>query len=182
MFIRLAMGLLALTLVSCAKLEPESEAQPVENVAELPDQEIFGAAVRYTRDGFRRLAIAAPRIVRYDARRLLVMEGGIAVDFYDTEGRHQARMTAREGEMLELANRVWARGNVVVVSDSGMVLRTEELRYEPDLESILTESFVTIITPQDSLSGYGKSAAPDLTDWELKRTSGATWRELERRK
>jgi len=39
-----------------------------------------------------------------------------------------------------------------------------------------------VITQNDSLSGYGFSSAPDLNDWVITNTSGATWREVESRK
>jgi len=174
--------LLVILCCACTKVDIPPPAPVSSGGPGFPDQEVFGATTYYTKDGQRRLTVLAPHISRFDNRRLLMMDGGITVHFFDQNGVHSAVMTAKEGEMLELANRVWVRGNVIVKSDSGMVLRAEELRYDPDLGRILTDGFVTIITTQDSLAGYGFSSATDLSDWEIKRSSGATWRKTEQKK
>ncbi len=170
---------LLILLTACSKQDTPPVVATSAGGPGYPDQEVFGATTYYTKDAQRRLIIYAPHISRFDSRRLLVMDGGITVHFFDQNGEHRAKMTAKEGELLELANRVWVRGNVVVNSDSGMTLRTEELKYDPDIGRILTDGFVTIITPQDSLAGYGFSSSVDLVDWEIKRTSGATWRKAD---
>lgn len=145
-----------------------------------PDQELFGAIIRLTQEDRPRLTIRAPHISRFEAGRTMLLDGGIKTDFFDNQGNHKAVLTAEEGEVIEGVNRFTARGRVVVVSDSGVVLRGEELHFEETARRIESDGFVTIISAQDSLAGYGFSAAPDLTEWEIKNTSGATWRAVQR--
>ena len=62
-----------------------------------------------------------------------------------------------------------------------MVLLADELYYEQNIDRVMSDGFVTVITQNDSLSGIGFSSAPDLSDWVVMNTSGTTWRKMERR-
>jgi len=167
-----------IVLTGCAKIDTmESSDTPEEDA---PNLEIFGATVLVTRGDKPMFRIEAPRISRLEQKQLMLFDGGIRVDFFDRDGRHSAVMTSAEGEVLETTNLLTARGNVIVKSDSGMVLLTEELYYEQDVDRVITDGFVTVITENDSLSGVGFSAAPDLSDWVIMNTSGTTWRKMEK--
>lgn len=175
--------LTALCLISvagCGKNEPPIPVTTAVAGSGYPDQELFQSVIRLTLEDRPRLTLVAPHISRFESKNLMIINGGIRADVFDLEGIHTAVLTADEGEILEGVNRLIARGHVVVVSDSGFVLKGDEIEYDPDIGRIISEGFVTITSPNDSLSGYGFSSAPDLSDWEIKNTSGATWRELER--
>ncbi len=165
---------------SCSRKESVLPVTAFAGGAGFPDQELFQAVVRLTIEDKPRLILIAPHLTRFEAQILLIIDGGVRADMYDGFGKHTALLTADEGEVVEGVNRLAARGHVVVVSDSGTVLRGDEIEYNPEIGRITSDGFVTITSPTDSLSGYGFSAAPDLTDWEIKNTSGATWRNLER--
>jgi len=172
--------ILPLFIVAC---HPKENLLPIvafSGGAGFPDQELFQATIRFTLEDRPRLVLIAPHLSRFEAQNLLIVDGGIEADMFDLEGRHAGKLTSDEGEVVEGVNRLIARGHVVVVSDSGTVLRGDEIEYNPDVGRILSDGFVTITSPTDSLSGYGFTAAPDLTDWEIKNTSGATWRKTER--
>lgn len=171
---------LTLLVWGCKKEESTALQVTVDSVANAPDQELFGSVIRLTRDGRPRLTLRAPHLNRYEGSRLLALDGGIRADFYDEFGVHQAVLTAERGEIIEGVNKLSASGRVYVKSDSGIVLRSEELQYEDAVGRIETPGVVTVVSEQDSLAGYGFSSAPDLTDWVIKNTSGATWRSFER--
>ena len=139
----------------------------------VPDNELFVATVRFSRAGQPRFDIHADRITQ-DNRSRVTHFDGVRADFYNHDGGHSALLTAREGLALEAEERLVARGSVVVKSDSGLVLRTEELNYDRRRERVHADGFVTVVTRDDSLSGYGFNAAPDLSDWSIENTSGTT--------
>lgn len=166
-----------LVLFSCSNWGGNSSSSPpISSQPPRPDQEIYGAQVTYTKDGMLRLKVRSPVIYRYEDAHKVLMVGGIEAHFYDLEGRHQAQLSAGEGELWELTDRVVVRNRVVIISDSGTLLRTEEIRFDPELNLILADGSVTIITPNDSLTGVGFSSSPDLRSWELKQLSGETRR------
>jgi len=177
---RLSALLLATIAVGCAKLDQPLPTTNEAAGAGFADQELYGVVIRLTQEERSRLTLRAPHLRRFDTQRLMLLDGGIMADFYDNLGAHRAILTANEGEIVEGVNKLSAKGNVIVRSDSGMVLRSEELHYDQAVGRIEADDFVTLVTPFDSLAGYGFSSAPDLTDWEIKNTSGATWRRLER--
>ncbi len=182
---RLKLQSLALTsiiylLVSCTKKESALPVISSGGGSGFPDQELYQAVVRLTLEDKPRLTLIAPHLSRFEAQNLLIIDGGLKADVFDAYGKHTAVLTSDEGEIVEGANRLIARGHVVVVSDSGIVLKGDEIQYDPDIGRIVSDGFVTITSPSDSLSGYGFTAAPDLTDWEIKNSSGATWRNVER--
>jgi len=174
------LALLTTTMIGCAKLDPPLPTMDDVAGAGYADQELYGAVIRLTQEDRPRMTLKTQRLRRYDAQRLMLLERGVHADFYDNNGLHRAVLTSDEGEIVEGSNRLSAKGHVVVTSDSGMVLKSEELHYDQAVGRIESDGFVTMTTPYDSLSGYGFTSAPDLTDWEIKNTSGATWRRLER--
>ncbi|MCF7811436.1 LPS export ABC transporter periplasmic protein LptC [bacterium] len=167
--------ILLLSSLGCTDLEPPQTVSDDDEV-QLPELELYSASVRYTRCDKPMFVIDAPKISRFEIKQKLHFEGGIKVDFYDRDGIHNAIMTSNEGEVMERQNKLVARGNVVVKSDSGLVLLTDELYYIQQENRIISNTYVTVITDNDSLSGVGFSASPDLNDWVILNTSGTTWR------
>ncbi|MDP8228458.1 MAG: LPS export ABC transporter periplasmic protein LptC [Candidatus Electryoneaceae bacterium] len=168
-------------VIGCARNE-EPQIQIGQSVIDkIPDQELFDAMVRYDKAGQSRFTLQAARIARFDGLAEIKMDGGIQVDFFDKDGSHTAVLTALKGELLEREDQMIARENVIVRSDSGFVLRTEYLFYDQQIERVMSDSFVTIITPHDSLSGHGFNASPNLNDWTIENPSGTTWRRPQRR-
>lgn len=164
-------------LAGCTPLEPLPPASTAPDT--LPRMEIFGARVHFSRAGQTRFVLRAGRIRQFADRSRLDFEDSVRVDFYHPDGGHAARLTARRGEVRADGALLRAWGDVLVRSDSGLVVRTEELAYDRHREKVFTEEFVTVVTPDDSLSGYGLEASPDLSDWVIKNTSGATRRRRE---
>jgi len=159
----------------CTKVDTRESIQKES----LPELELFGATVYVTRGQQRLFNIEAPHISRFELKQLMQFSGGIRVDFFDNDGNHSAVLTADKGDIYEGTNRLEARGNVIVNSDSGMVLLADELYYTQDNNRVISDGFVTVITDNDSLSGRGFSSAPDLSDWVILNSSGTTWRKLE---
>ena len=166
-----------LMLGNCTEFETPENLEPQEKA----DVELFDAEVEVTRAAKPIFRIKAPHVSRFESRELMIFDGGIEVDFYDRMGNHNAILTSDEGTVQEKTNRLDVKGNVVVKSDSGMVLLADELYYEQNVDRVMSDGFVTVITQNDSLSGVGFSSAPDLSDWIVMNTSGTTWRKVEKR-
>ena len=143
-----------------------------------PDAVLYEAIVTYTNANLKKFDVSAPEIQRFDTNDLLMLNGGIKVNFYDSFGRHSGILTADSGEVVESKQHLLARGNVIVHSDSGYSLYSDTLFYDPTAKQIRSDGFVTIIGPADSLSGYGFQASPDLSDWEIRNSGGVTRRRI----
>jgi hypothetical protein len=69
-------------------------------------------------------------------------------------------------------NNLIAYGEVQVVSDSGVVLETQELRWDNEKQKIISEVAVRFSTQTDTLLGDSFISDPDLTDYEIKNARG----------
>lgn len=174
--IRFTILVSVLTLCGCAQLEESSSGS--STIEGFPDQELYSATIRFTQAGQPRFNVKAEQILRFEINDLILLRGNVEVDLFNGFGEHTALITADEGDVIEKDKQLIARGNVVVRSDSGMVLYADTLYYNRDVDRVISDGFVIMVSPQDSLAGYGFSAAPNLDDWEIKNTSGATWRRL----
>jgi len=99
------------------------------------------------------------------------------IDFFDTEGEHNSKLTSVNGRLNEATNDIEAFGNVVVISDTGITLQTERLRWDNNIEKIISNEFVTIITAdQDTFFGKGFESDQNLNNWRILDFSGKTSR------
>ncbi|MFH1214714.1 MAG: LPS export ABC transporter periplasmic protein LptC [Candidatus Neomarinimicrobiota bacterium] len=152
------------------------ETTPTER--QYPDQEIWNSAITLTKDGKKRAIVHSAHLTKYNDRAFINMDTDVAVDFYNEEERHLSHLTSQTATVNENTNDLFAKGNVVVVSDSGLTLLTEEMRWDHRKERILSEVFVTFVTPEDSLTGVGFESDSDLKNWVIFKPSGVTNREM----
>jgi len=160
----------------CSDLELQSVEDGYEKP---PDVELFGAKIYFSNADKIQLSLYAPHISRYENTDQLLLEGGIKAQRFNSAGKETDWLTSLSGEVFEREQRLMAYGNVVVQSDSGIVLYADTLTYDPKIDKVISDGFVIIVTQTDSISGYGFRAASDLSNWEIKNTSGVTWREIE---
>ena len=105
------------------------------------------------------------------------MSGGIKVDFYKN-GMPGSYLTAEEGEVLRDGNELRANGNVVLETDSGMVIYTPRLNWTRSDGMIHSDTSVTIVTQWDTLQGTGLIASEDLNYRRILHPTGVSRRNL----
>lgn len=143
-----------------------------------PDQEIWQPIITLTKDGRKRALVQAGHLVKNSHQAHVNMDNQVAVDFFDSNERHMSHLTADRALVYENSNDFLAQGNVVVVSDSGLTLYTEEVKWEHRREKIVSETFITLVTEQDTLYGVGFESDSDLKNWVIFKPSGVTNREI----
>jgi LPS export ABC transporter protein LptC len=157
---------LLFSLSGCRQEEPPRTGEG--SFDDMPEQVIENMEVTFTEEGRRTGVLRADSVAIYEQGR--VKEGRrVQVDFYDRQGEHVSTLTALEGNYDSEAEEVLARGNVVVISDDGVRLETEELSWTKETNRITTDAFVTITKGQDQVSGYGLSTDPQLEDFHILR-------------
>ncbi len=149
-----------------------------QTAAPRPDQESWNATIIITRDGRPVARIWAVYLASYNKAHKTELRDSVVADFFDSRGRHASRLTAEEGTIFQKMQNFVARGHVVVVSDSGVVLRTEELHWDKQRQKIHSELPVTFTTPTDTLIGDRFISDPDLTHYEIYNARGVTRRLL----
>lgn len=165
-----------LSVAGCQSFhQPESPKAP-EKIAE---QEGWNSTVTVTRSGKPSAVIRFQHMQKFGKERVVQFDNGVVVDFYNNEGQHTSNLVAQEGKMHENSGDVEALGNVVVVSDSGITLFTEHLRWNNRREKIVSEEFVTIATPAgDTLYGHGFESDQLLQNWVILKPTGVSSKKL----
>lgn len=154
-----------------------------ENVIEseervYPDQESWNTTIMLTKNGQKRALVLAGHLTKNNNEALIMMDDSVDVDFFNAEQSHLSHLTAQQAQVNENTNDLLASGNVVVVSDSGVTLYTEELRWDHQRERIVSEVFITFVQDQDTLTGIGFESDSDLKNWIIRKPSGVTERKI----
>lgn len=153
-------------LFGCQKEKPPRLAN--DDFQDAPEQIIENMEVTFTEQGRRTGVLKADSVAIY--RQGKVKKGKkIQVDFYDQEGQRVSTLTAISGTYDSKAEEIEAQGDVVVVSDDGVRLETDVLRWRKKTNRIFTNAFVKIIRGNNSVSGYGLDTDPRLEDLHIQR-------------
>jgi LPS export ABC transporter protein LptC len=169
--ISLIILLSAILLVSCTKIEEEQSTSSLDQ-ARIPDQESWKSVITMTKDGKKFAEVWAGYIAFYSEQGKTFLRDSIHADFFDRNGIHNSTLTADSGIVFSQTNNLIAYGEVKVVSDSGVVLETRELRWDNEKQKIISEVAVRFSTQVDTLLGDSFVSDPDLTNYEIKNARG----------
>ena len=164
-------------IISCHK----NEENKIANLAktEFPNQEGWNSTMTSTNDGILNAVIRYGHMQRFKKRKVVEFDSGIKIDFYDEKGKHTSKLTSNKGKLDEATNDIEAIENVVVVSDSGINLKTEQIWWNNSLEKVITDKFVTITTVKnDTFYGYGFESDQYFNNWAIRKISGKAGRGL----
>lgn len=167
-FLQTILLMLALLIMSCSR----EESVPVDSgkSRKLPDQEIWDFQAKSTVNGKLEALINAGHMQRYSREELMLFDSGVQVDFFDENGEHASVLTSDNGEYNAQTEDVKAIGNVVVVSDSGITLYTEELFYYRKTDQIISNTKVKVETEEGHiLHGYGFQSDAQMNKWQIIR-------------
>ncbi len=168
--------LLIVLTAACEAIPDESEFQV--NISDRPNQEGWDSEVIVTRDGVTEMILKYHHMLRWDQRQQTSFSGGLTIDLYE-KGTHTAVLTSDSGMMRPSANEMVAVGNVVVISDSGVSLRSRKLFWDEPLKKVRAEGFVQITTQEDTLYGYDFESDRDLKNWKIKRAYGQSAKDVD---
>ncbi len=158
-------------LISCSEQRVKPKVISIKT-RELPDQESFNSKVVFSDSGIVKAILRAGHISVYSSRNETLLDGGIVVDFYDKDGNHTSILTADRGRVDDITQDLYAFGNVIARSDSGVVLKTEELKWINSRRKIVSDKYVEITSPTEEIRGYGLESDQSLKDYVIFRVSG----------
>jgi LPS export ABC transporter protein LptC len=139
---------------------------------DLPTQESWNATITFTDSGRVTGILRAGYIASYAQRNITLLDSSIIVDFFDQQQRHTSTLTAERGKVFDLTHDFEATGNVVVVSDSGTTLKTEQLFWTNTTQRVHTEAFVEITSPTEHIRGHGLESDQRLEHYRIFKVTG----------
>jgi LPS export ABC transporter protein LptC len=142
--------------------------------AVLPTQESWNSTVTFFDSGTVRAVLKAGHISVYENSKQTLLDGGVHLDFFDEYGRHSSVLTSESGKADESTNNLEAIGNVVVTSDSGVVVRTQHMYWDNKRQKIYSDDFVRITSPKETLQGAGFESDQNLHNYRIFKVSGSS--------
>ena len=154
----------------------EEKVKPtVTNAAitqDFPTQESWNTTITMTDSGKLASILRAGHISSYADKQYTVFDSNVVVDFYDDQEHHTSVLTSRTGKVDDMTHDLEAHGNVVVVSDSGTTLRTEDLYWNNRTKKVYTPAFVDIVSPTEHIQGHGFESDRGLHNYSIFKVTG----------
>ncbi|MCK5125229.1 MAG: LPS export ABC transporter periplasmic protein LptC [candidate division Zixibacteria bacterium] len=176
-FIRIIANVLAcigiFVFIGCgSKGEPMNESVEAVFDSIQPDQITSNAHIYLYKAGRKTTDLTADEI-----RQFTKLDSSIATNlyvlFFDSTGERVSTLIARNGYIREKDNFLAVSDSVVLIGEDSVKLITEYLEWDSEKDSIMTDSFVTIIrNNSDTLTSYGMQSDPTLKNISFKKASG----------
>ncbi len=167
-----------LLVLSCSTSDNQKAGTTPETKS-YPDQESWNATMFITREGKTIGHLKAAHVQKFTKKNITLLDGGIQVDFYNEKGRHTSVLTSDGGEVMDATQDMTAYGHVVVVSDSGLTLHTDTLKWNNKKQKIYSKnSIILTTTKHDTLYGDGFVSDPDLANYEITNPRGKSSKSL----
>jgi LPS export ABC transporter protein LptC len=168
---RRALVVFVLAVAACSsKKEPPVAAH--SPLADSADQVMYGASFVLTDKGLSRAQMQGDTLYFFDDNSRIESENP-HMTFFTATGAKDAVLTSRHGTSNTRTNNMVARGNVVVVSEDGRRLTTEELIYNQQKNEISSDSAFVLTEPDRRLEGIGFRSDPNMKNIQiLKGVSG----------
>ena len=165
------MGILAITAAAACTQKKQPPVATHSPLADSADQVMYGARFRLTDNGISHAEMQADTLYFFDDNTRIEAENP-DVTFFTATGQKDAVLTARRGTSNTRTNNMIARKNVVVVSEDGRRLTTEELIYNQQKNEISSDSAFVLTEPNRRLEGIGFRSDPNMKNIQILK--GAT--------
>jgi LPS export ABC transporter protein LptC len=163
------MALLVLAVLAACGGEgtapPRTSGSPMADSA---DQMMFGVSTLLTDRGVLNAELEADTAFFFDENTRIELRV-IKLTFYTRTGERNSVLTGREGTYNTRQSQMEARGNVVVVSEDGRRLTTEQLRYDQVKNEISSDSAFVLTEPGRRLEGIGFTSDPNMNNVRVNR-------------
>ena len=158
---------LILYLSGCTKekVKPQVDSSLVQD--ELPDQESWNSKIFFTDSGKTRAILDAGHLRVYAGTNETILDSNVRVDFFNTNEIHTTTLTSRRGRVDENTNNLFAYDSVVVINDSGVVITSEEMMWRNKDRKIISDKYVTIISPKEKIEGFGFQSDEGLHNYVI---------------
>lgn len=133
---------------------------------ELPSQESWNSIVTFSDSGKVSAILYAGHLKKFDDKRETYLDQNIKVEFYDKKEVHTTTLTSIKGRVDETTNNLYAIDSVVVSSDS-VTIKTDEMMWRNKDGKIVSDKFVTVISPKEKIQGYGFESDQSLRNYVI---------------
>lgn len=137
-------------------------------MADSADQMMFGISTLLTDRGVLNAELESDTAFFFDENTRIELRG-VKLTFYTRTGERNSVLTSREGTYNTRQSHMEARGTVVVVTEDGRRLTTEQLRYDQIRNEISSDSAFVLTEPGRRLEGVGFTSDPNMNNVRVNR-------------
>lgn len=167
---------LAFLVYSCSDQKVKPSIDPSLNVEELPAQESWDATIFFSDSGRTTAILKAGHLQMFSESQETLLDEGVKVDFYNEEEIKTTTLTSKRGRVDDATRDLYAMDSVVVESDS-VTIKTDELKWRNSDKKIVSDKFVTIISPKEKIQGYGFESDQHLENYVIYNITYVTRRD-----
>jgi LPS export ABC transporter protein LptC len=160
--------MLVVVILGCGDTdEPAGSSPPGDSAKRVPEQQFFDYRLIESEAGVRQWVLQSDKMLKYAGEKQVNLVT-LQMDFFK-DGEHFSVLTADSGRANLTTKDIHTWGNVVVITDDGRVLETEELFFDNERQLIYNDVFDRFTQDGDVLTGIGLEATPDLEYIEIKQ-------------
>jgi len=152
---------------ACTKEEVKPPVDESVKGGELPVQESWGSTIFFSDSGKTTAILYAGHLSVYEDSKETLLDEGIKVDFYNKNEVKTTPLTSKKGKVDDNTNNLYAIDSVVAVNDSGVVVTTDEMMWRNSDHKIVSDKFVTIESPDETIQGYGFESDQHLRNYVI---------------
>jgi LPS export ABC transporter protein LptC len=134
---------------------------------------MYGARFNLTDQGVMHAQLVADTAYFFDDNTRIELIR-VNVTFFSATGLKNAVLTSRRGTYHTATGLMVGRGDVVVNSEDGRRLRSEELKFDQSRNEISSDSAFVLTEPERRLEGIGFRSDPNLQNVHVLKTLSGT--------
>lgn len=149
-------------------------AEAISENDTLPSMKSLGVTTLISDSGITRYKIVAEEWLIHDKKNppYWAFEKGVYLEKFDTLFRVDASIKADTAYYHE-KKKLWElRGHVQILSQRGDKFQTDLLFWDEKKEKVYSDKFIQIEQEDKVIKGYGFESNQDLTEYEIKNTTG----------
>lgn len=159
--------LLLLFLAGCDDEKVKPSINTSLKVEELPAQESWNSKVFFTDSGKTQAVLHSGHIRIFSGTQETLLDSNVKVEFYNDLEKVTTVLTSKRGRVDDITQNLYAIDSVVAVNDSGVTLITPELMWRNEDKKIISSKYVTILTQQEKIQGYGFESDQSLNNYVI---------------
>lgn len=143
------------------------------STGELPSQESWNSVITFTDSGKTKAILWTAHLQKFEQRRETLLDNNLKIDFYNDNQIKTTTLTSKKGRVDETTNDLYAIDSVVVFSDS-VTIKTDEMMWKNKDKKIVSDKFVRVISPKETIEGYGFESDQSLRNYIIYKITYVT--------